>query len=336
MADQDKKTIEEMTPDINSEMMTRFFQKEYSEDDLVSINKWLSESEENRREFFLLEMAFNSGKLERYSDEQFIKKSKEALDRKLNEYESKRVKKIRISRTFKYVAILAVVIGLFSIILTRTNPFDDMITVVADTGVKEVLLEDGTKVWLNKDAVFKYPKQFDGDTRKVELEGEGYFEVAKNADCPFIVNTEALQVKVLGTAFNLSVVKDSELATALLIEGSVEVKSNINEGLVVLSPGQKAELNKRTGQLSVSQNNTQEGVAWHEHIITFESATVSEIMKKLESVYNVKIIISPDTSNATYSGVLRNYKDINLTLKSLSNSVPIKYKVDGNNVYISD
>lgn len=115
-----------------------------------------------------------------------------------------------------------------------------MITASSTDGkVKEIVLPDGSKVWLNQSATLRYPREFSNTERDVFLDGEAYFEVTKNRQCPFIVKSEAMRIKVLGTTFNFKCDKSHKLAEATLIEGEIEVKGNNEEGMIILSPDKK-------------------------------------------------------------------------------------------------
>ena len=212
-----------------------------------------------------------------------------------------------------------------------------MIVAVASEGiVKEVVLPDGSKVWLNNAATLKYPREFSEKERNVYLEGEAYFEVTKNRHKPFTVQSDAIRVRVLGTTFNLKSDKRCRIAEATLIEGEIEVKGNKEEGQIILTPGQRAELNKNNGRLTVKQVDAKLDAVWHDNLIPFQKADIFTITKALERFYDVKIILSPDIQTGkTYSGVLKRKSNIESVLKSLQNSIPIDYKIVGNNIFIS-
>ena len=202
--------------------------------------------------------------------------------------------------------------------------------------VKEVVLPDGTKVWLNNLATLKYPREFSENERNVHLEGEAYFEVTKNRHKPFTVQSDAMCVRVLGTTFNFKCDKRCRIAEATLIEGEIEVKGNKDEGQIVLAPGQRAELNRNSGRLTVKQVDAKLDAVWRDNLIPFNKANIFTITKALERFYDVKIILSPDIrSDKTYSGVLKKKSTIESVLKSLQNSIPIEYKIVGNNIFIS-
>ena len=202
--------------------------------------------------------------------------------------------------------------------------------------IQTIIFQDGTKVILNADSRLKYTPGFKLFSREVELEGEAYFEVTKNRHKPFTVQSDAIRVRVLGTTFNLKSDKRCRIAEATLIEGEIEVKGNKEEGQIILTPGQRAELNKNNGRLTVKQVDAKLDAVWHDNLIPFQKADIFTITKALERFYDVKIILSPDIrSDKTYSGVLKKKSTIESVLKSLQNSIPIEYKIVGNNIFIS-
>ena len=203
-------------------------------------------------------------------------------------------------------------------------------------GEYRLVLADGTKVWINAESSLQYPVEFTAEQRTVILQGEAYFEVTKNRHKPFTVESDAMRVRVLGTTFNFKCDKRCRIAEATLIEGEIEVKGNKDEGQIVLAPGQRAELNRNSGRLTVKQVDAKLDAVWRDNLIPFNKANIFTITKALERFYDVKIILSPDIrSDKTYSGVLKKKSTIESVLKSLQNSIPIEYKIVGNNIFIS-
>lgn len=153
-------------------------------------------------------------------------------------------KQFKVRRMHTWMKYAAMFIGIFlvsglSYHIYQSQSEEQLVAVVARDEVKELMLPDGTKVWLNKHTTLKYPREFSEKERNVYMEGEGYFEVKRNVEKPFIVRSEAMQVRVLGTVFNLKSDKMNRSAVATLIKGEIEVKGNHNEGMIVLAPGQK-------------------------------------------------------------------------------------------------
>ena len=188
---------------------------------------------------------------------------------------------------------------------------------------------------VDKNTILQYPCNFEGGERHVYLNGEGFFDVKRNTAKPFIVQSHALQVRVLGTTFNLKSGENGQRAVATLLKGEVEVKGNHGEGMIVLSPGQQAELDGMTRRLTVKP--AEPGIeGWHDTAFDLNQTDIRTLCKILERAYNVKIIIAPDVDiERTYSGPLKKKENVAATLDLIKNSIGIKYKVIGENVFIS-
>ncbi|WP_127132936.1 FecR family protein [Pseudoflavitalea rhizosphaerae] len=174
-----------------------------------------------------------------------------------------------------------------------------------------VVLPDGTKVWLNAASSLRYPTMFTGTERKVEITGEAYFEVAKNASMPFraLVNNSTV-VEVLGTAFNISSYNNEKVIKATLVEGAVRVitdnnvESRINS--VVLKPGQQAKITAAEtsrGALNVL-NNVDIGkvLAWKNGLFNFNGVKLEDAMMQLARWYDIEIVYEKDVPNITFFG----------------------------------
>ena len=155
-----------------------------------------------------------------------------------------------------------------------------------------ITLCDGTKVWLNSGSRLVYAPVFNGKSREVYLEGEGYFEVAKNADKPFFVKTDAFQVKVYGTKFDVQAYKSDNEYNTILIEGKVSVdlkeKSSLKE--VFLTPNQMASLSNGQSDFQLSTvEKAEKYIGWIDGYLTFENETVIELFKRVSHYYNITI-----------------------------------------------
>lgn len=154
-------------------------------------------------------------------------------------------------------------------------------------GQYQVLLQDGTKVWLNAMSTLRFPVSFSGSARQVELEGEAYFEVAKNTGKPFIVQSKRQQVTVLGTHFNVMAYGDERILKTTLLEGSLRVSNN--NAAVLLKPGEMAVLNGGE-QLAVNHDaDTDEETAWKDNLFNFRDAGIEEVMRQAARWYNIRV-----------------------------------------------
>lgn len=151
----------------------------------------------------------------------------------------------------------------------------------------QLILSDGTKVWINAESSLRYPVVFNGAERRVELKGEACFEVSKDEDCPFIVSADGMDTRVLGTKFNVRSYK-TEDRHVTLIEGKVQVTNPHSRRSVVLQPGQDLTYGENEAE-QISYVNLAAYTAWTEGLFYFEDAPLKEIMTSLGRWYNVDI-----------------------------------------------
>lgn len=181
----------------------------------------------------------------------------------------------------------------------------------------QVKLHDGTVVWLNARSRLRYPNRFSGTERKVELDGEAFFEVFRNEEVPFVVSTEKLDIKVLGTKFNVFAYKGNDEFITALIEGSVKLYQSDNEAVAMyMSPNDYAEL--KDGRLVKSKISSTDFLLWKEGIYAFDDIPFGEIIKKLELYYDITIEIrNKNLNNYKFSGKFRQRDGIESVLKTL-------------------
>lgn len=153
-------------------------------------------------------------------------------------------------------------------------------------GEYQVTLSDGTKVWLNAASSLTYPSHFTDSRRTVTLHGEAYFEVAKNANKPFIVRTSEQSIVVLGTKFNVQAYEEAALVRTTLVEGSVQVTVKSQE--LILRPGQQAEVQGQNLQLK--NVDVRDYIAWKDGRFSFDNKPFSEVMSEIGRWYDLKII----------------------------------------------
>jgi len=154
-------------------------------------------------------------------------------------------------------------------------------------GQYQLQLQDGTIVWLNAASRLRFPVSFNGSARRVELEGEAYFEVAKNTGKPFVVQLKRQQITVLGTHFNVMAYGDERILKTTLLEGSLRVSNN--NAAVLLKPGEMAVLNG-SEQLAVNHDvDTGEEIAWKDNLFNFRDVGIEEVMRQAARWYNIRV-----------------------------------------------
>jgi ferric-dicitrate binding protein FerR (iron transport regulator) len=200
-------------------------------------------------------------------------------------------------------------------------------------GEYKLVLPDGSKVWLNSGSTLRFPTAFIGSERIVELKGEAYFEIAKNTKMPFLVRTNnAMDIKVLGTQFNVMAYDDEKNINTTLIEGSVEVLKG--SGKTMLKPGQEAILNKGSGNIKVAPADLEQAIAWKNGYFIFYNENIESIMRKVSRWYNVDIVYQGNLSNKDFVGTISRNKNVSELLKMLELTGAIHFSIDGRRITV--
>ena len=198
-------------------------------------------------------------------------------------------------------------------------------------GQYQLVLPDGTKVWLNAASSIRFPVAFVGKERKVTITGEAYFEVAKDKKKPFIVSSANMDVEVLGTHFNVSAYAEESIVKTTLLEGSVKINNKKSE--VYLVPGQQSQLNN-SGQFSIKNNiDVDKEIAWTKGKFQFNSNTIQEIMLQLSRWYDVEVIYQGKVSSETFSAIIKRSSNISQVLKLMEAS-GVKFDIEGKKIYV--
>ncbi len=228
----------------------------------------------------------------------------------------------------------------------------------------KVILPDSSTVWLNAGARLKYPTNFDGDSREVFLQGEGFFDITKDSQHPFVVNSNGMNIKVLGTKFNLMANADDNIIETTLVEGAIEIlglKDADKQANMVLKPSQKLTLQKVNDQYKVQsiqeaglsmpeeavtpvkiksanlleKANVELATAWTENKLVFDKERFGDIKTKIERWYGVTIEVkAPEILDYRFTGTFEK-QTFEQAMNALSKAASCKFKIDKNQVVVS-
>lgn len=204
--------------------------------------------------------------------------------------------------------------------------------IVPKGGQYELVLPDGTKVWMNAESSLVFPVQFTGNKREVRLKGEAYFEVAKNAEKPFMVQLNKMQVEVLGTHFNIMAYDDEPLVQTTLLEGSVKLRSS--NGQQILKPGQQG-LMGAGNRFVVKTANVEQAMAWKNGQFIFDDENMATISRRLARWYDISVTDLRQDKSLTYTGSISKYKYASEVLNMLEMTGTMKYKITNGKVIIT-
>lgn len=198
-------------------------------------------------------------------------------------------------------------------------------------GEYQLVLADGSKVWINAASSLRFPATFTGKERKVELQGEAYFEVAKNAFMPFKVKVNETEVEVLGTHFNINSYEDESAIRTTLLEGSIKINKNHSSSL--LKPGQQAQINKE-GVKIVKVVDAEEAVAWKQGNFYFDRADIYTVMRQIARWYDVEVEYKASVSSH-FVGTISRSVDLSQVLSMLHLTGEVKFEIKDRKIIVA-
>ncbi|SMC55357.1 FecR family protein [Pedobacter africanus] len=198
-------------------------------------------------------------------------------------------------------------------------------------GQFQIVLSDGTRVWLNSASYLRFPRSFGHLTeRRVELSGEGYFEVAKDKLHPFIVNVDGQEARVLGTHFNINSYQENKAIKTTLLEGSLMVTGKNNK--VILKPGQQSVLTP--GQLNVGSADLEAAVSWKKGYFYFNDEKITEVMSTISRWYDIDVNYEGEISREGFTGAISRFTNISDVLIMLEGTGAVRFKIEGRRVTV--
>lgn len=200
-------------------------------------------------------------------------------------------------------------------------------------GQYQLELADGSRVWLNAASSITFPTAFTGNKREINITGEAYFEVAHNANKPFYVTANGMQVEVLGTHFNINAYPDENVIKTTLLKGSVKVSKSGN--VVLLKPGQQAIVSD--GHVELKDDvNTEHEIAWKNGLFDFQNDDLPSVMRQVARWYDVEIVYNPSNHTGHYIGSIRKSSGINEVLKMLELAGNVNFSIIGKKIIVNE
>jgi hypothetical protein len=195
----------------------------------------------------------------------------------------------------------------------------------------QLVLSDGSRVWLNAASSIRYPVAFSGNTRTVEITGEAYFEIAHDPHRPFTLSANGVKVNVLGTSFDINAYSDEPAVRTSLLEGAVQVSTG--KMARTLQPGQQAKTDKE-GQTQVSSGiNTDEIIGWKEGYFAFDNTDLATVMREIARWYDVDIVYKGPVPERRFGGEISRNSNASKVLKILEAS-NVYFKIDGRKIIV--
>lgn len=312
------------------ELITNHLLGSISPEENLNLNNWLQQSVENQRYFSeqknLWELFETHKKLQKVDEHKAFQK----ISRQINESP-----KIGFFGYFqRAAAILLLPLIAVSVFYYNKQKVDHIQvsqvtnTVETPLGMRSSLtLPDSTKVWLNAGSKISFPVVFSNEKRVVSLSGEAYFEVKKDKEWPFVVETKNVNVLVTGTTFNCNAYPENDQDQTVLVEGEITLTNIGMTEAKSVSPGELAVFTKSNGQITKKKTDLQKYIAWKNGKLMFRDDKMDKVVEKLERWYNVEFIIADkEIADYVYTATFID-ESLDQVLKMLSISAPIRYTV---------
>ena len=306
-----------------NQLLSNYLEGMLSAEEELLLADWLNESSEN---YQLFKKYITQNQFSRLNSDETVRAWEKLRNRVLSE---KRTEvRSSFSRLLKGAAIIviAVLSGVFASHFwgeyTSKSRLNEI--VVPNGNKARLILSDGTRIFLNAGTHFKYPSNFSGSQRKVIMNGEGFFEVAKDRVHPFVIETPKFTVKVTGTTFNLNTYCGDDINSVTLKTGIVTVIHSNHQ--LKLCPGQKYILNRQTEGSKIEATNLDQFNLWTQGITVIDNLDLDEIRKILERKFDVHIhILNKGYQKIRYSGQFEPYETLGDMLNLIKGASPVKF-----------
>ncbi len=304
--------------------------------DLDDFYAWVNGSADNKRLFFEVKAVYDACKPLRTTVE--MKSGWSRLLEKRNKSHRQKNHSL-IYRISTYAAIAIIAIAVTSICFYANSDRGTTVTrYVGGDGLEAdvIVLPDGTRVSLGARTFFSYDSRYGERKRVVHLEGEAYFEVAKEEDKPFIVETKEQSIEALGTKFNVSAYPEDSLLVTTLLEGSVLLTNHYLSGSTILKPGEQQVYNKNTQSVHLQQVDANQFVSWTTGYYYFPKQSLESILYRLSHVYGVQFTVESETLNhRMFTGTFYRGQSIKEIMEIIRLSIPIHYEIEDHRVTIT-
>lgn len=322
------------------ELLHRLMAGSTTEEENRQLMEWFRQCVSKEEFFMLFDTAWQE------SPDEMPRDVQERMYRRLNQEldeEKKQTRVVALRPRFSWkvwqrvaVACIIIVLSLINYNMNdkRIQLSTQNFTVSAEKGQRAfVTLPDSTKVWLNSDTKISYPADYGMEERNVSLEGEAYFEVAKNPEKRFIVKTKGMQVEALGTSFNINAYRDDDKIIASLFSGSVRV--SYDDYMAILKPHESVKVDLLTHSFSqYKDENIQDIALWRQNEITFDGESLEEITRIMNRLYNTTIYIEDESlKKECYIGTIRNNSLENF-IDIINLTTPVIYENKGDTVFL--
>ncbi len=327
------------------ELIIRYLSGDSSDEDTQRLFFWINSNSENESLFFTIKDLYEASawqqiKKEANTENEWLKIQKTIQ----NNYTHKKFNYSILKRVLSYAAIF--LFGMFATylitqqtkqsFLVSSSCKSSLTKVVTGKGERtKIILPDGTKVWVNACSSLSYNGNYGNKYRIVHLDGEAFFEVKKDANKPFIVNSMGFNIKAHGTSFDVSAYKEDKKVSAVLVEGSISFRQNNDDNQQLIKPGQKIAYSQKENTIRVDNVDTDNYTAWRTGEYRFEQLTFEEVAKRMERIYNINFVFkNSEAKKIPFTGTFFSYESLDKILMVININTAIRFVKNKDTVLI--
>ena len=317
-------------------LILKYLEGEASKDEKIELYRWIELSEENKTHFKEAQ--------ELWLSTQAILAPKEDTEKALRRFRSKIKNYNRRGKTFRkplyYItqcaAIIVILLGLYYFFIGESNPEQYACVEMAIGNKGCITLPDSTVVWLNSGSKLTYPSRFSDKKRKVRLNGQAYFKVFHKEDQPFVVETNDMDIKVLGTSFVVKNYIRDEIIETALVDGHVEVYfPNSSVPPITLQPAEQVTYSRKTKATKIyTRKDSSLYHIWAQEKLLLSNCELTEVIEKLGAWYNVTMTCTNTSPTPVYMTLTVRAEPLKEILQTLKSIAPIDYRFNNDTVYI--
>jgi ferric-dicitrate binding protein FerR (iron transport regulator) len=321
-----------------SELITGYFRKSLNQEGMDEFYKWVNENPDNKKLFFEAKTIFDAVSDSAIPD--MNDSWQRLLDKKTSEGRNKRISLWRHMGRYAAVASIAIILTSAFFVLFNTNESAPLSAeYITGDGIQSdmLILPDGTKVNVGPKTNFHLAPDYGKRNRVVYLEGEAYFDVAKQKDKPFIVKVNGQDIEALGTKFNVMAYASDSIYTTTLLEGSVSLSTGNITKKTILKPDQQFTYNKHTRSVTITEVEASLYTAWINGYYYFSDQNLKLILSKLSDIYGVTFEVLSDTLiNKKFTGTFYKGQSVKNIIEIINLSIPIKYTMKEQHIIIEE
>ena len=294
--------------EIEGSLLLRYINETANNNERKQVDSWLAEDPANHDTLLQVAEIYHAQR----TRQRIRQRNPQKALQKLHQRVERRSRRDFLRRLAVAASLLIGMLGIGSMVWNKLQPDvpPQMITVSSNAGMRSQLsLPDGTIVHLNAGSTLIYPSQYDKNERKVQLSGEAYFKVAHNAGHPFVVNAAdgKVNIRVLGTEFNLQAYEKDSIVQATLVEGSVQLSVHGRKGNVLLAPSDIATYDIKADQLLLEKVNIAQVSGWMDGRLSFKDTPMPNVLRQLAHFYSVDFDIQDEViHDYTFTGTFEN------------------------------